>query len=657
MKKTLLTLSLATLALAGCQSTQSNQGADTAANANATNNQDAATAKQPYAKPLLLAHPRYDAKTFFDTTSYTGSSISADGSAVLVGSDESGIYNLYRLSLLDGSKTQLTNFEDSTFPVRWFPGDDRVLLSKDKGGNELNHLYVRELDGSVKDLTPGDNTRASFAGFSGDGTVFFVQTNERNPKFMDLYRYDARTYERTLVFQNDEGYSLGDIDRSGRFVALNKSVSNKDIDIYLLDLRSRALKPVMVSEPGLEAAEEVFSFSHDGRTLYYGSDAKSEFNEVWAYDIASGTRKPIASRDWDVSYYGFSDSGRYQAMAVNADASTKVTITDTQTGKALALPPLPPGDFRGVSFSKDDKTMVFYLNSDISPSELYVWQIGEPSVKRLTKALSPAMDSANLVPSEVVRFKSFDGLEIPGLLYRPKLAHAASPSPAVIYVHGGPGGQSRSGYNPAIQHLVNHGYVVFAINNRGSSGYGKTFFHLDDKKHGDGDLKDMVWGKKYLQSLDWVDKERIGIMGGSYGGYMVAAALAFTPEEFKVGIDIFGVTNWVRTLNSIPPWWESFRKSLYDEMGDPATDAERHKAISPLFHAEKIVRPLMVIQGANDPRVLQVESDELVEKVRANGVPVEYVLFDDEGHGFTKKANRITASEAYLKFLDTYLKP
>ena len=208
--------------------------------------------------------------------------------------------------------------------------------------------------------------------------------------------------------------------------------------------------------------------------------------------------------------------------------------------------------------------------------------------------------------------------------------------PAVIDVHGGPGGQSRKGYTAQYQHLVNHGFAVLRVNNRGSSGYGKTFFHMDDKKHGEVDLDDVVYGKKYLQSLDWVQGDKIAIMGGSYGGYMVAAALAFRPEEFTAGIDIFGVTNWVRTLKSIPPWWGAQKDSLYDEMGDPATDEERHQRISPLFHAANIVKPLLVIQGANDPRVLQVESDELVAAVK-NNVPVEYIIFPDEGHGFLRK--------------------
>ena len=179
---------------------------------------------------------------------------------------------------------------------------------------------------------------------------------------------------------------------------------------------------------------------------------------------------------------------------------------------------------------------------------------------------------------------------------------------------------------------------------------------MDDKKHGDVDLKDCVWARRYLEEQSWVDGSRVGIIGGSYGGYMVVAALAFTPEEFDVGIDIFGVTNWLRTLKSIPPYWEAFRESLYAELGDPEVEEERLRRISPLFHAKNIVKPLLVVQGANDPRVLQAESDEIVEAVRKNGVPVEYIVFPDEGHGFRKRENRITASEAYVKFLDKHLK-
>jgi dipeptidyl aminopeptidase/acylaminoacyl peptidase len=203
---------------------------------------------------------------------------------------------------------------------------------------------------------------------------------------------------------------------------------------------------------------------------------------------------------------------------------------------------------------------------------------------------------------------------------------------------------------------VNSGYVVYRINNRGSSGYGKTFFSMDDRKHGDADLDDCVASKKFLLDQGYVDPERIGIIGGSYGGYMVLAALTFRPDAFEVGVDIFGISNWMRTLESIPPWWEARRVALYKELGDPGVDRDYLHGISPLFHASNIRKPLMVLQGANDPRVHQVESDEIVEAARANGVEVEYLVFEDEGHGFRKKENRLRGYRAIRDFCDKHLK-
>ncbi len=620
---------------------------------NSTNNVSSAAVSE--SAQVSMSVPKYNAKTFFETTTYFGSSFSADGSSILIGSDQSGIFNLYKMDISTGEQVALTDFKDTTYPVSWFPNDDRVLLTQDNGGNELYHLFVRETDGTINDLTNTDNTRANFVNFTNDGQFFYATTNERDPKFMDLYRYDAKTYQRTLAFKNVQGFEVAEVSSDGQFVALAKAHTNRDSDTYLLDLRKRSAKPTLISEHKDPANYRPMTFSPDSKQLYYGTDAKGEFSQVWQYDLESQKHSLAIAADWNVSFVYFSESGRYRVSGVNADASTLISILDTVTGKELTLPELPAGDLRSVNFSKDEQTLSFYINSDISPSNLFVWKMDSGSAKQLTQALNPQINPKDLVASEVVRFKSFDGLEIPGLLFKPKDASAENKKPAVVFVHGGPGGQSRTGYSAMRQHLINHGYAVFAVNNRGSSGYGKTFFHLDDKNHGENDLQDIIYGKNYLQTLDWIDADKIGIMGGSYGGYMTAAALAFEPEEFEVGIDIFGVTNWVRTLNSIPPWWESFKQALYDEMGDPATDAERHRAISPLFHAQNIVKPLMVIQGANDPRVLKIESDELVEKVKQNGVPVEYVVFDDEGHGFRKKNNRITASEAYVDFLDTYL--
>ena len=607
-----------------------------------------------------IASPvRYSAKTFYDTTSFglasaTGHAFSSDGRSVLVSSDQSGVFNAYALPVGGGDPIALTSSKDNaTFAASFFPNDDRILFTADKGGDELDHLFVREHGGSVRDLTPGEKVKADFLGWSPDGRTFWVTSNERNPEMFDIYAYDAGSYQRKLVFRN-EGYDVRAISRDGRHAALVEERTSADNNLYLVDLAGSAPPKLITAHQG-NVSYGVYDFTPDGQSLIYSTDEAGEWGQAWAYDLASGARKPLIQADWDVSAVSYSPSGRYRVSALNADASTKLTIEDSN-GKAVALAGVPDGDIGSVRFNSDESLIAFTVASDTSPTDIFVADLATGKARRLTRALNPAIDEKQLVEASVARFKSYDGREIPGILYKPNEASAANPVPALVWVHGGPGGQSRRGYSATIQHLVNNGYAIFAINNRGSSGYGKTFFHLDDKKHGDVDLKDVVASKGFLQSLDWVADDEIGIIGGSYGGYMVAAALTFEPEAFDVGIDIFGVTNWVRTLESIPPWWASFRESLYDEMGDPKTDAERHRAISPLFHAKNIVKPILVVQGANDPRVLQVESDELVAAIKANNVPVEYLLFPDEGHGFLRKQNRISASEAYLKFLDKHLR-
>ncbi|MGB5511641.1 MAG: S9 family peptidase, partial [Woeseiaceae bacterium] len=460
---------------------------------------------------------------------------------------------------------------------------------------------------------------------------------------------------REMVFENP-GLQVAAISADGRWLALDKPRTSADSDLYLVDLESDGEEPVLITEHAGNIQYSAYGFTPDSRYLTYATDEFGEFGQAWQYDLESGEKSVLIEAPWDVLYVVFSRSGRYRVSGVNADARTEVTVTDLGSGKQINFNSLPSGDLGSIRFTPDESRVALIVNADNSPSNIHLVDLATGASSQLTRALNPAIDPAHLVSSEVVRYKSFDGLEIPGILYKPLAASAENPAPALVWVHGGPGGQSRRGYSPTIQHLVNHGYAVLAANNRGSSGYGKTFFHLDDKRHGEEDLQDIVYARAYLETLDWVDGDRVGVIGGSYGGYMVAAALAFEPEAFDVGINIFGVTNWVRTLESIPPWWEDFKEALYDEMGDPAVDSERHRRISPLFHAENIVKPLLVVQGANDPRVLQIESDELVAAARENEVPVEYVVFPDEGHGFRKRENRIAASEAYVQFLDTYLR-
>lgn len=600
--------------------------------------------------------PRYDAATFFETTSIFGGSFSHDEERILISTDKTGVFNAYSQPFDGGPSRQLTHSEtDAAIALSWFPGDDRFLYSSDSGGDELNHVLVQEEDGTVRDLTPGEGLKAMFFGWSGDRRFFWIATNERDPRFFDLYRYSTQGYEREMVLKNDEGWLVGAVSRDGRWVSLGKPRTNADSDIYLWDASNPEDPPVLVTAHEGNVQHNSLGFSPDSARLLYLTDGHGEFRQAWAYDMGTTEHSPVLEAEWDVQYVAYSETGKFRVSGINQDAQTVVTVLDSDTGEELKISDLPPGNVTGVRFSRSESRMSFYVGSDSSPPNLYVLQLSDMEARRLTTSLNVAVSEEHLVEAEVIRYESYDGLQIPALLYKPKVASGANKAPALVWVHGGPGGQSRKGYSATIQHLVNHGYAILAVNNRGSSGYGKTFYHLDDQKHGDVDLKDCVSARDFLASLDWVDSSRVGIIGGSYGGYMVAATLAFVPEAFDVGINIFGVTNWLRTLKSIPAWWEAQREALYAEMGDPIEDEERLRAISPLFHAANITKPMLVVQGANDPRVLQVESDEIVEAVRDNGVPVEYVLFPDEGHGFRKRANRITASTRYVEFLERHL--
>ena len=599
---------------------------------------------------------QYGIEEFIESTGVAGASFSADESRILFSSNRSGVWNVYSMPVGGGEWTPVTtSTTDNTYSVAYFPNDDRVLVTRDEGGNELDHLYVIDPEGNERDLTPGGNLKADFMGFSQDGGSFYVITNERDPRYFDVYRYDSDDYGRELVFRNDAGYEPSEISPDGRWLALGQTHTTNDSDLHVVELATGEVTKVSQHEGQAQFNAE--DFSPDGQWLYYTANDQGEFAALRRVNLQTWEHEPVRSADWDIVDAALSHDGTYLAVATNVDGSTKVQLFETATGAEVDLPEFPAGEVRNLRVSRSEGKLAFYLNGDRQPNDLYVLDLaggGEPL--QLTTSLNPAIDPADLVDSSVVRFASFDGMQIPNILWKPHQASADNPAPALVWVHGGPGGQTTRAHSPLIQYLANHGYVVLGINNRGSSGYGKTFFAADDGKHGREPLWDTVEAKNYLQTLDYVDDERIGIIGGSYGGYMVLSALAFQPGEFKVGVNIFGVSNWLRTLESIPPYWESFREALYQEIGNPETQRDFLIETSPLFHADKIDVPLMVLQGANDPRVIKPESDDIVAAVEKNGVPVEYVVFDDEGHGFSKKKNQVEGYGRILAFLDTYLK-
>lgn len=481
-----------------------------------------------------------------------------------------------------------------------------------------------------------------------------MSSNKRDIKYFDIIKLDTLNWKPIVLYQNETGLTPSVVSKSERYIALTKEITTDKSELYLYDSKTKTTKKISSEK---EANWNPLAFEKNDSIFYYATNADSEFSYLVKYNLNSGKSEKIFEDKWDVNYMGLSENEKYRIVFVNDDGKNKVLLFDHKTGKKIDFPDLKDGDVQNVIISNSENKLLLTVGSSTSSPNLYLYDIPTKNLKQLTSTLSRQIDQNDLVKAEVVRFKSFDGKEIPAIYYKPLQASENNKVPALIWVHGGPGGQSRIGYSNSIQYLVNHGYAVLAVNNRGSSGYGKTFYKLDNKDHSNGDLKDCIWGKKWLAEQNYIDSTSIGIYGGSYGGCMVLGALAFHPEEFKVGVNLFGVANWLRTLKSIPPYWESFRNALYEELGNPYTsDSIRLKKISPLFNYQKINKPLLVFQGANDVRVLPIESDEIVAGVKKNKIPVEYVVYPDEGHGFQKKENQIKTSKSTLAFLDKYLK-
>ncbi len=596
---------------------------------------------------------QYSIETLMSNNRSSGGYFSKDANKLIYSSNKSGIFNIYEVDLKTYEETQITDSEEESFFVRGYsPITGEVIYSADIGGNENSHIYIIR-DGKSIDLTPGKNTKASFFGWTNNELEMYVISNSRDSRFFDLYKIDVETLSSEMVYKNDIGYNLNSISNNDNYLVLSLNISRSEQKLFLYNVKTKKQDEISNQVANFSGQ----NFDKNDENFFYTTNYDSEFYYLMSYNLKNGERNIIYETDWDVAFSYLSKNDLYRVIVVNEDAQNKLTITNMIDKSNLNLIGFETMNINSVGFSDDEKLLRVYAGSPNSPGDIYTYELSTNKLNKITTNLSSNVNPDDLVNAELIRYKSFDGLEIPAILYKPHKANNLNKVPALVWVHGGPGGQSRVGYRALIQYLVNHGYAILAVNNRGSSGYGKTFYALDDQNHGEDDLQDCVWGKKWLQDQDYIIPDKIGIIGGSYGGFMTMAAMTFRPEEFKVGVNIYGVTNWIRTLRSIPAYWESTRTSLYNEMGNPYTeDSLRLYNISPLFHAKNIKNPVMVLQGANDPRVLQIESDEMVQEARDAGAYVEYVLFEDAGHGFVKKEQQIEGNEKILTFLENYLK-
>jgi len=465
--------------------------------------------------------PSYSIQQFYKSINISGGSFSSDNSKLLVSSNETGIYNLFEIPVDGSPAKQLTNStKESYFAISYFPNSDKVLFSADKGGNELSHIFMRDEDGKVTDLTPFEGARASFWGWDRDEKSFYYLCNKRNPRFMDLFQVSLKSVlsgnpKVKLLYRNNDGLDVAAKSKNNRYLALTRSITTNNNEMYLFDRRTGKKK--LISEHIGDATYRPQFFSFDTKYLYYLCNEDSDFVYLSKYDIESGEKSLVYKANWDIWYAYDSYNEKYRIIGINEDGKTKLKMLELATNKEVPLPEMKDGDIKSIRLTKDETRVRLVVGTSVSPNNIYVFDLGEKTARKLTESLNSEIDPNNLVPAQVIRFESFDGLQIPAIYYQPKVASKTHKVPAMVWVHGGPGGQSRVGYFALIQYMVNQGYAVLAVNNRGSSGYGKKFYAMDDKKHGDVDLKDCIWAKKYLIKTGVVDKDKIGIIGGSYG--------------------------------------------------------------------------------------------------------------------------------------------
>ncbi len=583
----------------------------------------------------------------------SGPSFSPDGKRIAFVSNLTGIPQIFTVSSQGGWPEQITAFEDPVGSVSWSPDGSWLAFSLAPGGGMNQQVYLTRPDGSaVKRLTDGGKETNLLGVWGKDGRLLTLGSNRRDGAAIDAYVYDVLSGELRLSARNQGIGSFSDVTRDRKRALLTRLVNRGDNNLYLVDL---ATSKEMLLTPHEGPGSFRGVLSRDGRTVYLASN-KDRDREVFARtklgpDGAPGAIEVLAERaDAELADMEIDDRGAKAALLWNVAGRSELEIRDFASSKTIARPKLPAEIAGGLTFSRDGRLLAMTISGAATPSDVWVYDLAESRFRQVTHSPHAGVDLRKLVRPELLRFRAHDGLELSGWLYRPA---GAPPYPMVLSFHGGPEGQERPGFNSTYQALLATGIAVFAPNVRGSSGFGKAFVNLDNgalRKNGVRDIESCV---EAVVKAGVADPGRIGIMGGSYGGYMVMAGLTEYPETFAAGADLFGVVNFETFFKHTEPWMAAISKVEY---GDPEKDAAMLRDLSPIHRVDRVIAPTIVLHGANDTNVPVVEAEQVVESLKKRGVPVEYILFPDEGHGFRKTSNRIRANVAIVEWFERHLK-
>jgi dipeptidyl aminopeptidase/acylaminoacyl peptidase len=609
---------------------------------------------------LLLAvssaaadEPVYDFERYLNIRSAWGGSFSPDGRSIVFMTSITGVTQAFRIPVAGGWPEQLTFTADGVDGVGYSPTKPEVIVSFDKGGDEKQQLLCLSDDGSRALPIDADTAVIHLLGnWSWKGDRIAYSSNARDERHFDIYVADVATGKTNRLLTREATNTVPMWSRDDRYLIVSRSNSNVDNDLLLVDAATGDTT-LLTKHTGMAQFLSP-DFTKDSRRLLVISDLDREFLNLAQIDLATGDFRFLEDKSWDMSILTLSDDGRVLAKGYNVDGFTELHLVDLETGEEIPVPETPPGVISGLKFSKDSKKILFTLNGPDVTADVWTYDLASRELTQVTHSSLAGIPRDSFVRPTVVRFPSFDKIEIPGLLYLPKGAKKGDRLPTIVNVHGGPEAQATAVFSKQTQYYLHRGYAVYYPNVRGSTGYGKTYTHLDDVHKRMDSVKDLAEAARWLAREGYADEKRIAVMGGSYGGFMTLAALTNYPELWAAGVDIVGIANFVSFLENTG----SYRKYLRTaEYGDPETDLEFLKEISPLTRADRIVAPLFVIQGANDPRVPRSEAEQIVSAVKSRGGDVEYLLFEDEGHGVAKIPNQIKAYTRIGDFLDVALGP
>jgi dipeptidyl aminopeptidase/acylaminoacyl peptidase len=581
--------------------------------------------------------------------------ISPDGSSVAYSENLTGQYNLVVTQLADGTSRRLTDYADATVrDIRWSADGAQLIFAADTNGDESHQVRrISAAGGEVESLTDSPGVQFYLGAVSPDGSWISYAGNDREPTDQDVLIRNLATGEMRRVYTDGGMTFAGDWSPDGQRLLAVRAEGNTEQTIFVLDADGIEAEQVLPEKGSPLPFASPGPWLPDGTGFLALTDSGRDFVGLARVDVSTRDLQWMATPEWDIESVHVAEHGDVICWVVNVNGISELHAahwTADGLGDEIALPAMPRGMISALSLDAAGTRIAALISTGARPQNAVVIDLEAATTTWLTDT-GAAVTSATIEP-ELVTFPAYDGRDIPAWLYKPA---GEGPFPTVLSIHGGPEAQERPTYNYGglYQYLLANGVAVLAPNVRGSNGFGRTYQRLILRDWGGDDLRDFEAAAQFIQASPWADGTRIGVFGGSYGGFATLSCLSRLPQYFACGVDIVGPSNLVTLAKSVPPTW---RATMVDWVGDPDTEAEFLLSRSPITYADRIVAPLFVIQGANDPRVNKAESDGIVAALRDRGVEVRYDVYDDEGHGFTRKENEARAMGDSADFLLSHLR-